>query len=205
MYSAFIFYMHLEEKVVLIEQLFAEVDAQCRSFLNHVPIKCQLGCAKCCHGKNVSASPLEFLPYAYHLYTDGVLEDKYWSFKEQVVSRCYLVEGEIPDGIGKCSEYSYRGLICRLFGNAALLTKSGRKSFSGCVLLKNQVVNQSEFDEMVQQYAPVYSTYYMQLRAIDNVYGGMLLPINEAIVKAMEVVYYNTRNHPSNNPDQKVA
>jgi hypothetical protein len=96
-------------------------------------------------------------------------------------------------------------IICRLFGNAASVTKNGRKSFIVCDLLKSKVANQLKFDEMVQRYAPVYSKYYMQLRAIDNEYGGMLLPVNQAIIKAMEIVYYNTRNQPGNNPDQKVA
>lgn len=197
--------MHLQEKVVLIEQMFAVVDAQCRSFLDKVPLKCQPGCAKCCHGKNVTASPLEFLPYAFHLHAEGLLEDHYWKFKDQPVPRCFLVEGEVPDGIGKCSEYAHRGLICRLFGNAASVNKNGRKLYSGCALLKSQVTDPLQFDEMLQQYAPVYSEFYMQLRSIDNEYGGLLLPVNQAILKAMEIVYYNTRNEPGNTPGQKVA
>ncbi len=197
--------MQLEEKVLLIKQMFAEVDAQCRLFLNNVPLSCPPGCAKCCHGKHVTASPLEFLPYAYRLYLDGVLEEKFWLYKKHPVPRCFLVEGEIPDGIGKCSEYKHRGLICRLFGNAASVNKKGLKSYSGCALLKSQVASYEGFDDMVQMYSPVYSGFYMQLRAIDNEYGGMLLPVNQAVIKAMEIVYYNTRNLPGNNPSQKVA
>lgn len=185
--------MQIDKSVRAVERLLTQIDQSSSIFLNQVEVRCPQGCNKCCHGKNVSATPLEFLPYAYHLYQTGELEDKYWEFKAKEGVSCFLVEGDEFSLNGKCSIYEHRGVICRLFGNCASLNKSGEKSYSACSILKNQIVDQDKFKSVLQKSAPIYSDYYMQLRAIDNTNGAMMFPINMAILKSMELVYNNTR------------
>lgn len=185
--------MQIEKNVRAVERIYAKIDKASKKFLDASGVGCPSGCSRCCHGKNVSASPLEFLPFAYRLYLSGTLDDRYWDLKTLQQQRCFLVEGETPETNGKCSEYADRGVVCRLFGNGASVMKTGRKSYSGCSILKSQIVDKEKFDLKLQKLAPVYSDYYMKLRAIDNQYGAMLFPINLAILKAMEIVYYSTR------------
>lgn len=185
--------MLIEKKVRAIEKLFAQTDKATSNFINKSGINCPPGCAKCCHGQKVSANPLEFLPYAYHLYEQGILEDSYWELKINTNISCVLVEGENENSYGWCKQYPYRGMICRLFGNAAMTNKDGTKALSACAIIKKQVAEKPNFNEILQQSAPVVSDFYMKLRSIDNEYGSMMIPINLAILKSMEIVYYNTR------------
>jgi uncharacterized protein len=185
--------MLIEKQVRAIEKLFAQTDKATTNFINKSGINCPQGCAKCCHGQKVSATPLEFLPYAYHLYELGLLEDSYWELKINTKVSCVLVEGENETSYGWCTKYPYRGMICRLFGNAAMTNKEGKKLLSACAIIKNQIVEKPNFNEILQQSAPVVSDFYMKLRSIDTEYGSMMIPVNLAILKSMEIVYYNTR------------
>ncbi len=187
--------MQIKKYVKAINRIYNSVDASCNKFTSLTGIHCPPNCAQCCHGQNIYASPIEFLPFAYHLYTSGILENKYFEYKENTQLKCVLVEGSQKDSPGKCSYYQYRGLICRLFGNSSMIDKSGTKKFSSCAIIKEQAALVENFDKILQQKSPVYSDYYMQLRAIDNTYGGMLLPVNMAIIKSLEIVYYNTRSY----------
>ena len=186
--------MQIDKSVRAVERLFSEVDKSTQNFFKNVSLKCPTGCTKCCHGQKVAAAPLEFLPYAYSLYKEGKLEEQYWNLKTRSsASGCFLIEGDDPNGPGRCSAYAYRGMICRLFGSSASIHKNGTKIYSGCSILKSQIDEVSKFDSALQKYAPVYSDFYMKLRAIDNEYGAMMFPINLAILKSMELVYYTTR------------
>lgn len=185
--------MQIEKSVRAVERLYAQTDKVTSNFVKQSGIQCPSGCTKCCHGQKVSATPLEFLPYAYSLYKQGLLEDRYWELKTKPQSTCILVEGDEDGTNGKCSEYPYRGLICRLFGNAAMTNKDGKKILSSCSIIKAQTAFKPDFDTILQKSAPVVSEFYMQLRAIDNEYGSMHFPINQAILKSMEMVYHSTR------------
>jgi len=186
--------MHIDNTVRAVERLLTQIDKANAKFLSKVEVRCPSGCNKCCHGQHVSAAPLEFLPYAYHLYKTNQLEDKYWELKEKEGVSCFLVEGEENSLNGKCSVYEHRGVICRLFGNCASVNRNGMKSYSACTILKEQIVDKEKFNSILQTSAPIYTDYYMKLRAIDNTNGAMMFPINIAIIKAMEIVYSNTRN-----------
>lgn len=185
--------MQLEKSVRAVERLFAEIDKSTTKFLSKTNVKCPSGCTKCCHGKDVSATPLEFLPYAYDLYRKGELEDKYWEYKNLEIKKCLLVEGDADLLNGKCTSYPYRGVICRTFGSGCGVNKLGIKTFNACKILKEQSASDDNFQLVLQKFGPTTSDYYMKLRAIDSTYGAMLFPINVAIMKSMEIVYYNTR------------
>lgn len=191
--------MLIEENVKAVEQIFASIDEASAGFWGKAGIKCPSGCDKCCHGENIAASPLEYLPYSYNLYLNNQLEEKFWEFKNSGSKTCFLLESDAATQKGRCTQYKYRGIVCRLFGNSAIITKTGEKAFSGCRILKDQIADEVAFKTKLQHIAPVYSEYYMQLRAVENNYGGMLCSINEAILKAMEIVYFNTRNNEEAN------
>lgn len=185
--------MQIDKNVRAVERIFSQIDKASNNFINQTGIKCQAGCTICCHGKSVTAAPLEFLPYAYHLYKTGELENRYWALKDAKSEGCFLVEGDSLGFNGRCGIYEHRGIICRLFGNSAMMNKNGEKLFSACSILKAKISDQDKFKSALNSAAPVYSNYYMQLRNIDSTNGGMQFPINIAILKSMELVYNNTR------------
>jgi uncharacterized protein len=185
--------MDIEKLVANIEEIFASIEADTRVFLEKAAVKCPPGCYQCCTGKNITACPLEFIPYAWDLKKRGVLEERYWDFKNGDKSFCYLLKTNEEGTYGMCGEYPLRGVVCRLFGSAAMMGKEGVKKYIGCKILKEQVQTVTDFQDIVQAESPVFANYYMAMKAVDIHYGSILLPVREAILHAMEMVYNNTR------------
>jgi hypothetical protein len=103
--------------------------------------------------------------------------------------------------MGSCSNYRYRGLICRLFGYAASRDKYGKLRLATCKIIKEgQQENYNTAEEAISKglYVPIFTDYYMQLSQIDNRLATTILPINEALKTAIEEVlhYYAYRPFP---------
>ena len=66
--------MSIERRVQLVESLFNQLDQEIDVFQKSSGLGCVSGCGKCCTYANVEASPLEFLPWAFHLFLKGEAE-----------------------------------------------------------------------------------------------------------------------------------
>lgn len=190
--------MTIEEKVRAVEQVFAELDAAISEFQSWSKLGCQFGCGKCCFKPDIEATALEFLPFAFHLYKSDQAWDWFGRVRSSDDPLC-LILNPTQEGAGLCSEYQYRGLICRLFGYSARTNKHGRKELVTCQIIKTgQVESHQLAESKIEDGAavPVMSDYYMQLHAIDPDLARSFYPINKAIQKALEVVmhYYAYRS-----------
>jgi Fe-S-cluster containining protein len=181
----------IRKKAKLVQRVYSQLEKENRIFVEKSGLHCPSGCGKCCFNKDITASSLEFIPLALHFLDQGILEERYWTLKNAEAEGCVLYNHD-EGAAGRCSIYPYRGLICRVFGNSAMTDKNGEKKYLGCSILKDQVKNNNLFKEIVEKYAPRTTDYYMQLRSIDLQYGSLYLPINKAILKAMEVVYQHS-------------
>lgn len=189
--------MELEEKVRAVELVFKKLDEQILSFKQSTALHCKAGCGKCCFKADIEATQLEFLPFAYYLYKNNLAYDCLDRLNNSNSSICHILN-PTQEGAGLCSEYNYRGLICRLFGYSARTTKYNQKEYITCQIIKTE---QSEnYAEAVKQIEhglniPVMNEYYMQLHAIDIDLSRDFFPINKAIKAALEVVlaYYAYR------------
>jgi Fe-S-cluster containining protein len=189
--------MTLEEKVNEVEAVFLKLDEEISTFQSSTGIHCKWGCGKCCFKPDIEATPLEFLPFAYHLYKEGRAEewwDKLRSSEEQI---CHILN-PTQAGAGLCTEYKHRGLICRLFGYSARTNKHEKKELVTCQIIKTEEA--AEYQKAVDLIeregdVPVMSNFYMQLHAIDRDMTTEFYPINVAIRKAIESVlhYYAYR------------
>jgi Fe-S-cluster containining protein len=189
--------MTIEEKVSQVESVFEKLDAAISAFQSQTNIHCKFGCGKCCFKPDIEATPLEFLPFALHLYKEGRAaewHDKLIVSEEQI---CHILN-PTQAGAGLCTEYKHRGLICRLFGYSARTTKYDKKELVTCQIIKTEEATeyQSAVDFIERGGdVPVMSQYYMQLHAIDQDMTTEFYPINVAIRKAIESVlhYYAYR------------
>src|SRR5690606_8732442 len=107
----------------------------------------------------------------------------------------------VDTSMGSCSNYKYRGLICRLFGYAATRDKYGQQRLVTCKIIKeNQAKTYQDTLEAISQglYAPMFTDYYMQLSQIDFNMGNTIVPVNKAMKLAIEEVlqYYSYRPLP---------
>jgi Fe-S-cluster containining protein len=186
-----------DEKVKEVEAVFQKLDAEIAQFQSLTGMHCKSGCGKCCFKPDIEATPLEFLPFALHLYREGIAEQWYERLNTAEDSLCLILNPTQAAG-GLCTEYKHRGLICRLFGYSARTNKYDKKELVTCQVIKTE--EKKEYRKGVELVegggqVPVMSQYYMQLHAIDADLTTEFYPINVAIRKALENVmhYYAYR------------
>jgi len=189
--------MELEKIAAAVESLFEKLDAEIRTFQKATTLHCGYGCGKCCFKPDIEATLLEFIPFALHLYKEGKAEAWYDRTKTADSSIC-LILNPTSQAAGLCSDYKYRGLICRLFGYSARTNKYGKKELVTCAIIKTEqtqafIEAECKIDGGLS--VPVMNQYYMQLTAIDGEMARDFYPINQAIHKALEKVlhYYAYR------------
>lgn len=196
--------MSIENKVRQVEQLFDKLDIELSLFQSKTSLHCIAGCGKCCTTPSIDASPLEFLPWAFDLFLNHKAEEMLEELNRKTATLChlYIPLNSVDRNIGKCSNYKYRGLICRLFGYAASTDQYGKLRLATCKIIKeNQQENYKNTSKAINEdlYVPIFSDYYMNLAQIDFKLTKTLLPINEALKAAIEEVlhYYAYRPFPS--------
>lgn len=195
--------MAIESKVRQVEQLFDRLEKEISAFQTQTSLHCLSGCGKCCSTPDIVASPLEFLPWAFHLFLNGKAEETLIELSSKTTTTCHIYRplSIIDSNNGSCSNYRYRGLICRLFGYAASKDQAGKLRLVTCKIIKeNQAEHFKATAEAINKglYVPVFSDYYMRLSQIDARLGFTLVAVNEALKIAIEEVlhYYAYRPFP---------
>lgn len=193
--------MTIELKVKLVENLFHQLEKESSNFQQASGINCVSGCGKCCTYPNIEASPLEFLPWAFHMFISGKAEEMLTMLNGTHTLPCFLFTPVSLVDKGHCASYKYRGLICRLFGFAASRDKYGSLRLATCKIIKEgQADNFRTTAEAITKgmYVPIFTDYYMQLNQIDFQMGNKILPVNKALKMALEEVlhYYAYRPVP---------
>lgn len=184
---------NLYQKIQKIESLQAEADRATAAFKKRYEIDCLQHCTECCKYKDINASPLEFLPMAWHLYKVGQLEQVFEKVSNTESRQCIF--SVFKDGSWGCSCYPTRGMICRLFGFACTEDKHGKPTYAVCHTLKEKCPEkmQAICDKVHNGgIAPVISNFYRKLSMFDLSLGDELVPINQAIKEACEIVYMHT-------------
>lgn len=196
--------MTIPQKVGLVNELFNQLDKEINLFQKSTNLGCVKGCGKCCNKPDIYASPLEFLPWAFHVFLNNQAIDKLDELKNTSSTICNVFEPlTIVDKVnGKCSDYTHRGLICRLFGFAANRDKYGKLKLATCTVIKE---DQKEDFELANQAitekleVPIFTDYYMKLSQIDYRLATESVLINKAMILALEEVlqYYAYRPYPT--------
>jgi uncharacterized protein len=184
----------LIQKIQAVKKILNEAEKQTSVFAKRNHISCVAGCGRCCITPHVEASPLEFLPAAYELYKQGKIEEFYEKVSAKKPGEYCLFF--IPPGSDgeNCTFYPYRGLICRVFGYSARITKTKNHEMITCQIIK-QSAQYGGLDETKLKTAPIAADFYMQLRNIDIGEAENMMPLNAALKKAMEeVMFYFSYN-----------
>lgn len=189
--------MSLLEKVRSVEDVFRDLDRAIATFQSWSTLHCNTGCGKCCFKADLEATALEFLPLAHQLYERGEALAWLEKFESGQQEYCHVLNPVRP-GSGLCSEYLFRGLICRLFGYSARTNKYAKRELVTCQIIKSEQPEayRAAQEKMITEPIPVISDYYMRLRSIDPELARDFYPVNQAIRRAIETVlqYYAYRN-----------
>jgi Fe-S-cluster containining protein len=195
--------MSILKKVRAVDSLYAVLDKEIALFQSKSSLHCKAGCGKCCTHAEVDASPLEFLPWAFNLFLKGTAATTLDDLKTKTTAICHIYEplSVVDSGSGKCSDYQYRGLICRLFGYGANRDKFGEMRLATCKIIKESQAENFEAAQKAMKeglYVPIFTDYYMKLSQIDFRLGNVIVPVNTALKLALEEVlqYYAYRPFP---------
>ena len=195
--------MSIEIKVAAVEQLFSQLDVEINTFQAETKLHCNAGCGKCCTKLDIEASPLEFLPWAFHIFLNGDAEKVLAELEIKSSTICLIYNPlTLLDKVnGSCSNYPYRGLICRLFGYGATKDKFAQLRLATCSIIKEQQTeNYNKTNEAINNglSVPIFTDYYMNLSQIDFRLGNVYVHINKALQLAIEEVlqYYAYREFP---------
>jgi Fe-S-cluster containining protein len=182
--------VELPEKIRAVEEVFENLDKEINTFRTWSRLGCKSGCGKCCFKADIEATILEFLPFAQHLYEHNLALNWLEKMESNETSICMILD-PLQNGVGLCSEYKYRGLICRLFGFSSRTNKYSKKELITCQVIKTEQPAEYAFAiEKIENGGdvPVMNQHYMRLHAIDFDLAREFFPINEAIKKAIEVI-----------------
>ncbi|MEQ9297313.1 MAG: YkgJ family cysteine cluster protein [Cyclobacteriaceae bacterium] len=193
-------YVSLPEKSIAVSKVFNTLDQAISQFQTVSGMDCFFGCGQCCTKPDIEASILEFIPLAIQHYEEGNAEQMYELLSADTDDPvCINFKSHAnQEDRGRCTQYTNRGLICRLFGYSARVDKYGKNELVTCVRIKEEspeayrkgAVHVKEGGEV-----PVMSNYYRQLQAIDFELANQRLPINEAMLESLKIVmaYYAYR------------
>ncbi|MEE4134868.1 MAG: hypothetical protein V2I32_02230 [Desulforhopalus sp.] len=178
---------HLAAEVLLI---YAELDAQVAGFATASGLRCPQGCGECCGSEKVEATVLEMLPLAFALFADGQAELLIKRL-EKVNGRgeCLLHRPDLAGpGAWSCTCYSYRAVVCRLFGFAGNLDRTGVPRLALCRVIRQADLSGEHplsLTEEVLALMPLFSEAGMRITALHPGLGTIRLPINSALLEAL--------------------
>jgi Fe-S-cluster containining protein len=174
--------------------LYRRLDRRIASFRRASCLACPAGCGECCLSPEVEATVLEMLPLALHLRRRGLLESTLERLGRAEPPRRCLFYSPAPLGSfgGHCSVYSWRPLLCRLFGYAAVAGPEGRPQLAICGVMRAAIPDRTQAAaEAVRSgalTAPLMRDGSLAAYRIDPALGSIPLPINAALKQALERV-----------------
>jgi len=180
-----------------MERLFAvysELEEQMARFKKAARIDCPGKCQKCCEtARLVEASPLEMLPLSNHLWQRGEAESALEQLRKMDTEfPCFLLNrNPYPLSKGGCNYYSYRPLVCRLFGFSAVPDKYGSPRIALCKPMKESNPEiEDHINEMIREGlgVPIVSHFSRRVAFIDPNLGQDRYSINHSLKKALEIV-----------------
>ena len=181
------FYSGLDGRIKRFQQDIHEETGQALS--------CKTGCGKCCLSAEVESTPYECIPMARALIDSGgsLAEDVLAKLEDtQLEPQClfYMRQSSDDLGLGRCTMYATRPLICRLFGFAAVRSKQGRQGVTLCTVMKEEMPEMvTATREAVSKgtviSAPVYHLEWSELHAMAAGWQTKVMPINRAFAEAL--------------------
>jgi len=180
-----------------IVRIYRGIDRKITRLQHAASISCPEGCGACCETPHIEATILETLPLAEAVFDCGE-EDGVLRLVEEKLSRndftcaLFLPEENIS-GNGRCSYYTSRPLLCRLFGFAARRNRLNELEFCTCRRIKEiapDSVNRSQIGVSAGLRVPVFQESFMRIAALNPAIGFQRRPINLAIKEAIEYSYW---------------
>ncbi|HXH30162.1 MAG TPA: YkgJ family cysteine cluster protein [Bacteriovoracaceae bacterium] len=191
--------MNIREFSFNLQKVYEEMTGAFSELQAASGLACIQGCGKCCQNPEVEASVLEMIPFALKIYDEGKFDEWIERLTTTGLDHCLLFEAHGSSGGGRCSSYAHRPSVCRMFGVAGYFNKHHQVVLSVCKFIKeNNPQNSSSWEEPPSNSIPIISTWSTRLSALDPDLCSKKLPINQAILQAMQRVGLYAQYEASN-------
>jgi Fe-S-cluster containining protein len=188
--------MNIKEFSYNLLKIYQEMSDSFSFYQSSVGLNCLPSCGRCCMNPEIEASLHEMIPMALVIFKSGKCNE--WIDKLTLAknSLCLaLIPGE-KEGEGKCGYYQERPSLCRMFGVAGYINKHHKVSVSICKYIKeaHQFTNfptHHKEDEI-----PIMSDWSLKLMALDPRLNQDKMPINNALLLALEKVALYAQYRP---------
>ena len=170
----------------LIYENLKEISKTFSDYQLHVNLPCPSGCGRCCFNAEISCSPYELLPLAFHLLDSGMAEEVLEKASRHTKSVCLFLDvQESSEGRGTCSQYEHRPFICRAFGLTARQGKNNRIDRAFCKVLSEELLSITNL-QIIDEEIPLIDVWKKRLISIDPHLLEREVPIHQAIVIVLE-------------------
>ncbi len=190
----------MEKALEQLQDLYKDLDKEIGELQKQSGLHCPPGCGFCCQRptREIEATILEMIPAALALIEEG--QGSFFRDRAQEAGeagRCvfYSPINEATFS-GTCGRYTFRPLVCRLFGFGAIKNKQGKLEISYSIVMKKTlatVLDSTDKKLTEGMMAPLYSDYGTRLRGIDSPWTQDSYPLNLALQKALEWVFLRQR------------
>ncbi len=175
--------------------LYKNLDEEAGRFQKAAALNCLRFCKKCCTPAKaqIEASVFECLPLSIHLWRLGEAE----SYLQGIAAGgeenpCVLYNADpSPLPASGCKHYSWRPLLCRLFGFSAVLDKHGRPRIALCRAVKDADPRTEGWinQKIARGLKPMIIPHWARKASSLNPHLGQeRYPINRAVKLALERV-----------------
>lgn len=181
----------LRDLAAQVMDVYEQLSEQFSTYQSQSGLTCSPGCGACCNKPDIEVTPLEMLPYAFHLFDQGLAESTLSALDNYNGFACMQYQRQSLDGTkGYCGIYHWRPGLCRMFGAAGYTTKSGGVSLSVCREIKHQLPEKYANALIMTdaQRPPMLAEGQARLAQLDPTLGGMRMPINDALKFSLEKI-----------------
>ncbi len=180
----------MEERLARTVARFGVIDAEIDAFQAATGLACPPGCGACCNSPEVEATAVELEPTAEALIDAGraeaVLQDLAAAPRP---GRCVLFAADPADSRrGRCSAYTTRPLICRLFAFGSRHDRAGRLELVSCRVMREADparMAAAEGDRAALKLAPVMAEHAHAVGAEAPGHEALAQPINASLEFAL--------------------
>lgn len=185
--------MNIKEFSYNLQKLYEEMSQAFSSFQKSMNLGCISSCGRCCLNPEIEASHMEMIPMALEILKEGKLDE--WVEKLSLAQDqpCLIFKAGAREGEGQCGQYNTRPSVCRMFAVAGYFDRNHQINLSICKFIKETYFIQNPPTNLPPETTPVISQWMMKLSSLDPRLIHHKLPINMALLKALEVVsLYNS-------------
>jgi uncharacterized protein len=195
------FIMNIEGLSELVD-LYDTIDEKVNVLSKQTGIACKKFCSTCCEtpSTNIETTIFEMMPLCLDLWQTNMAENilNRISSTDPAGQCIFYTSGKLHDGVGYCSIYKYRPLVCRLFGFSAVIKKNNEIDIFACSIIKKNFISEiSKIKENKWDDIILISYYSRQCSSLNASLGEQKYSVNMAVKLGLE--YLGLKMHYGKN------